>query len=366
MAESVIVLVSISSLLQAIGQAVQKQAVAAAVPVGQIPGVVTSTRSAWSALRDRRWLLGMALGIAGAVIGIEALAHGDVLVVVPLFALTIAFSLVIGAVWLRERLALSEWLGLAWLLAGAAALAASDGTRSSRAPGLEASAALWLATSVAVGLVLLLASRTSKKVGLEIGFALSAGAMLALGNVLLKVTLEQTRASHGFVSVTDASALWALAGNPVTALFLLAQGAGVALLQSAYAVGRLSFLAPFRSVTTIGLTAIFAATILREDLGTVRLLAIAAISVGMVWIVAKQASPERPVPLEPREVNHEEGGERRTGSDREHADGAAVEIVGCSRNRVVCEARRLQPDGEREGSHRPVRPPARRVGGLGR
>lgn len=293
MAESVLLLVSISSLLQAVGQAVQKQAVAAAVPEGRLPGVGTSARSAMSALRDKRWMLGMALGIAGAVVGIEAVASGDVVVVVPLFGLTIAFSLVIGAVWLNERLSAAEWLGLVWLLAGAAVLATSDGARSARAPGLEESAALWLATSCAAGMVLLLSSRSRRPVGLEVGFALSAGAMLALGNVLLKVALEQTRASHGAVSVADASSLWVMAGNPVTALFLLAQGAGVALLQAAYAAGRLSFLAPFRSVTTIGLTALFAGTLLREELGTVRLLAIAAISLGMAWIVAQQATPKR-------------------------------------------------------------------------
>lgn len=295
MADPVVVLVSLSSLLQAGGEAVQKQVVAA-LATGQRPGLDTSARSAWAALRDRRWLAGMALGVAGAVVGVEAVASGDLVVVAPLFALTIAFSLAIGVLWLNERLSLAEFAGIACLLAGAAVLASSEGTRARTVPGFAASAWLWLATTAGAGAVLLVARRARRRGGLEVAFALSAGVMLALGNVLLKVALEQTRAHHGFFSVTDASALRVLAGNPVTALFLLAQGAGVALLQNGYAVGRLSFLAPFRSVTTIALTTLFAATLLREELGPVRLAAIAAIGLGIVWIVASRREPEAAAP----------------------------------------------------------------------
>ncbi len=90
---------------------------------------VLSVRILRDLIRRPLWLIGVAVGVVGQVLGAIALGRGSLALIEPLLAANLLFALPLAAIWHRRRLRRREWLGAVTLIAGLAGFlfAASPG-----------------------------------------------------------------------------------------------------------------------------------------------------------------------------------------------------------------------------------------------
>jgi drug/metabolite transporter (DMT)-like permease len=159
--------------------------------------------------RSRRWLLGVAAGVAGFGLYAAALSYGTLLIVQPLIVLGLLLALVLSARWRGKALRKNEWCA-AIVLCGALALflieAAPSGGHDS------ASVAQWLrvgAPIFALGCCAALIGRYSEGARRAALFAFAAGAFYALTSALTKTFTNHIQ--HGVAYTAAHWEVYALA-----------------------------------------------------------------------------------------------------------------------------------------------------------
>jgi len=282
-----------SSVAMAAGQLVQKQRVTARSterplgPRGRGFGHLLVRLA-----RDPAWLLGHLCAVVGALLGLQAMASLDLLVLKSFARLETLFLVLGGAWFLGERLRPNEWLGVAAMLAGATLL----GVERTRASGLVASTAENLAFFAAcVGalvLVALLHRRWPARLRPEIALALAGGLLFGGGDVMMKGVTTLISSRPGGFSVFDGRALATLVRAPEFLLALPGYAAGMVCLQGAFAVGRASLIGPLLAIGGTLLPIGFGITVLREEVSVSRLGAVALLLAGAA--LATGRSPALP------------------------------------------------------------------------
>ncbi|MEU8585452.1 hypothetical protein AB0C59_00330 [Streptomyces sp. NPDC048664] len=173
------------------------------------------------ALRQWRYLAGLALDGLGFLLQIVALKSLPIYVVGAALAASLAVTAVVAARLLRVRLTGSEWGAVAVVCAGLAMLGLASGTEGDRAGSTQLKYAM-LGTAVAVLLLGLAAARLP---GRGRSLALGLGAGCGFGVVEVAVRL------------IDSLAPVPLLTNPATYALLLGGGAAFLLLTTALEKG---------------------------------------------------------------------------------------------------------------------------------
>jgi uncharacterized membrane protein len=286
-------LLILSAALQAAGNVLQKQRVAARVPNVAL-GQVTRRPGAFFGplFRDSQWVLGSLLGLAGAVAGLQALAAMDLSVLKALGRLETLFVILAGVVFLGERLHPGEVAGLLLLLTGAVLLALSSGEASGGAASREAYLVL---AGGAVGLIVLLAfGRFARTEPLrpELALAAAAGVLFGTGDALTKGATEVVKAgaAGGGFSVVESASMVGLVGTPEFALAIAAYAGGSILTQAAFSVGRVSVIGPVMAIGSLLIPIAFGLVVLQEDPTLDRLAAITTIALGTALLARSPGS----------------------------------------------------------------------------
>lgn len=184
-------------------------------------------------------MLGLAMTIAAYAVEIQALALGDVTVVKPLSRVQILFVVAIGVGALGERLARTEWIGVAMIVAGAVFLGIEPGD-----------ARVWVPrTAVIVAVVV------------------SVGAIVAASLWFSDRGLDRRRREHA-----PALAAGAFFGLAFT------------IQQMAFLRGRVSLVVPLVGVAGTAVVVLLGATLLREQVSGARAASIAVMLASTVLI----------------------------------------------------------------------------------
>ncbi|MFC3578374.1 DMT family transporter [Streptomyces yaanensis] len=198
------------------------------------------------ALRQWRYLAGLALDGLGFLLQIAALRSIPIYAVGAALASSLAVTAVVAARLLRVRLSRAEWGAVALVCAGLAMLGLASGTEGERPGSMELKYAM-LGTAVAVLLLGALGSRLPER-----GRALALGLGAGFGFGVVEVA----------VRLIDDLGPGPLLTNPATYALLLGGGAAFLLLTSALQRG---------SVTTAT-----AGMVIGETIGPA--------AVGVVWL----------------------------------------------------------------------------------
>lgn len=281
-------LLILSAALQAAGNVLQKQRVAARAPnvaLGQLarrPGAFFGPL-----LRDPGWLLGGLLGFAGALLGLQALARMDLSVLKALGRIETLFMILAGVVFLGERLRAGETAGVSILLLGSVLLARRAGDPSG---GTAPRAAyLALAAGVASGLALLACARRAREgpVRPELALAAGAGFLFGTGDILTKGATDVVEAGlAGGFRVAELASMRGLVRTPEFALAIAAYVGGAILAQAAFSVGRVSVIGPVMAIAGLLLPVGFGLVVLQEDATGARLAGLVAIALGSALLGA--------------------------------------------------------------------------------
>ncbi|HME04707.1 MAG TPA: DMT family transporter [Solirubrobacteraceae bacterium] len=151
-------------------------------------------------VQRRRWLLGMAAGVAGFAMQFIALRKGSLALVTPIFVTSLVMALLGSALAQHRRLSRGEWLANAEILAGVALFIAiaQPGPGHPRGPTIgwillavtsttavaalvalshgspqRRSLALGAATGIVFGATAAVTERTSHRLGISLGYGLS-------------------------------------------------------------------------------------------------------------------------------------------------------------------------------------------------
>jgi drug/metabolite transporter (DMT)-like permease len=171
-------------------------------------------------LRERRWLAGIAIMVAGQILSAWTIGHLSLSLAEPLLATELIFALIVAVPLSGERLQKSEVLGAVLLSAGVAALSVS---RSINTQGLRfGSAAYWPAAAAigAVALCLIRAGwrREAQQRALLTGAA--SGLIFGISDALTRQTVEII-SRHSLVAVLTSWPTYCLVATSLVALWLM-------------------------------------------------------------------------------------------------------------------------------------------------
>lgn len=279
------VLTVFAALLFALGNALQKQAVARRLQPIPVAALIKRSRQAMAALASSPiWLLGLAITIAAFAVEIQALALGDVTVVKPLSRLQILFVLAIGVGVLHERLAPAEWLGVAVIIAAAVFLAFEPSDAHVGASSTIVVTAVAFTVGAIVAASFWFTDRAAGRRSREHSPALAAGAFFGLGDILMKAATDVVRVRTGGFSLADADTLDSLAAAPEFVLSVTATILAFALQQIAFSRGRVSLVVPLVGVASTVVVLALGATVLQEHVSVARLMSIATMVAGTALV----------------------------------------------------------------------------------
>jgi drug/metabolite transporter (DMT)-like permease len=277
-----------STLAMAAGQLVQKQRVTARSverplgPRGRGFGLLLARLA-----RDPVWLLGHLCAMAGALLGLQAMASLDLLVLKSFGRLETLFVVLGGAWFLGERLRPNEWLGVAAMLAGATLLGIGRSSRSGVVASTPENIAFFAACVGALGLVALSHRRWPARVRSEVALALAGGLFFGGGDVMMKGVTTLINSRPGGFSVLNGAALAALIRAPEFLLAVPGYAAGMVCVQGAFAVGRASLIGPLLAIGGTLLPIGFGIAVLREDVSASRLGAVVLLLAGAALVMAR-------------------------------------------------------------------------------
>lgn len=283
-----VALVVTSAALQAAGSTLQKHRVTARVPQTPLGQLLRRPHAFFvPLLGDRRWLLGGAIGLAGGIVGLQAVPLVDLSVLKALGRLETLLVVVAGVVLLGERLRAIEIGGLALLLLGALVLALHGGAATGAAATRETHLALVAAVLAVVAYLALRRPRAGARSS-ELALAAAAGLLFGTGDILVKGATEavEAAAQSGF-RVADAGSLAQLAGTPEFLIAVPSYVLGGILMQAAFSVGRVAVIGAVMAIGSVALPIAFGLLVLGEQATGLRLAGIAAVALGTVLIARR-------------------------------------------------------------------------------
>lgn len=229
------------------------------------------------------WWLGIVAATGGWFLFVRAVELGEISIVQPLMSVGDLLLVAVAVVFFKERLSMSEWLGLALTLAGAIILGTQ--AREIAPTGIAwTGMAFFLGVIAVIGIVAAVFAGRMKT--LELPLACGVGAGFGTGALF-------TELMTAYPSLGGASAgLWPSMLNPVLPFVLLANIAGLALLQMALQRGRAAVVVPVQLALTNGLVAVGGWGVFGEPLMPVRLLGMGAVLAGAMLLGRVKTSAE--------------------------------------------------------------------------
>jgi drug/metabolite transporter (DMT)-like permease len=281
-----------SSAFYAGATALQKHGIASRLPGFALADVFSRFGELLAAmLKNRVWLLGLAVIPFGFGLEIQAVSMGDISVVRPLSRLEAAFSVVIGVTLLGERLSAREGIGIAAMIAGALVLALEPVPERALVPG-DASTVLALgAAGVLVTALLVAQGRWPDRVAPEYGLAVCAGLMFALSDIMMKIGTSAVKEKVGSFQIVSAQTVVLLLQSHQFLIFVAIAIAAFLVLQIAYSHGRVSVVVPIAGITGTLLTLILAFVLLREPLSPGRVLGVLVMLFGLSLALRRPSAP---------------------------------------------------------------------------
>ena len=237
---------------------------------------------AWEVVRslvaDWRWLSGFVATTFGWVLFVQATALGDISLVQPLMSAGDLLLVIMAVVFLKERLGALEWSGVLLTVLGAVALAWEAEDSHVMAFGGARLLILLMALLVAGG-AMLLANRRSPRP--EILLALVVGMCFGAGSILTKAL------TVGYSGPGKSVMTWSILIDPFLLAVVVANVAGLVLLQAAFQRGRAAVIVPLQLAMANAITVVAGVAIFAENITILRAMGIALIIGGTVLLHIK-------------------------------------------------------------------------------
>ncbi len=234
-------------------------------------------------LTDWRWVLGFVATSVGWVLFVQATALGDISLVQPLMSAGDLMLVLMAVVFLKEHLVRIEWAGVLLTVLGAVALALEpEGAPVTGLDGMRL--AVLLGITVIIAVALLLATRRARRP--EMMLAVVVGLCFGAGSVLTKaLTVVSTAPGQSVMTLS-------LLLNPLLIAVVLANVAGLVLLQAAFQRGRAAVIVPLQLALANAVTVLAGVVVFAEHITLLRGSGILLIVVGTTLLQLKPSSDQ--------------------------------------------------------------------------
>ncbi len=194
------------------------------------------------------WLLGGILAVSGAILRWQAFSEGDVSLLKPLTNINIVVVVVVGVVFLGERIRRIEWIGIAGLLVGVFILSFAGQERFIDSYNILAYLLSMIMCFSMVTIFALIGSQLQRSTReKELLFALSAGLLYGIATIFLKAMTIEVIQLLGYFNVLDPLSLVILITRGSFWLYVLSSIIAYFLLQCAYSHRRASVAFPINN-----------------------------------------------------------------------------------------------------------------------
>lgn len=191
------------------------------------------------------WLLGGILSVSGAVLRWQAFSMGDVSLLKPLTNINILIVVIVGVIFLHEKIGRAEWIGISGLLTGVILLSIFTQERIIDTYNLP-----WYILSTIICIILVSAfvfigsqlDRSSREK--ELLFAISSGILYGIATIFLKAMTIEVIQILGYFNVLDPLALLILITRISFWMYVISSVIAYFLLQCAYSHRRVSVAFP--------------------------------------------------------------------------------------------------------------------------
>ncbi|HEY9595431.1 MAG TPA: EamA family transporter, partial [Spirochaetia bacterium] len=194
-----LVLVTLCAVLWDVGIVLQKLAVADMPALGVGRGIGRSLRAV---LRSGRWMGGLAASAAGWGFFAFALSFTPVSIARAIQGSGFVVLAVFSVLFLRHRLKAGEWIGVALVTLGIAALGVAEGAGTAAAAPLSVLRLLPVAAAALAvcALAWLLPRMTGGKIRSVTAFSVMAGVLLGVGDVATRALILVLERDGGLVA----------------------------------------------------------------------------------------------------------------------------------------------------------------------
>jgi drug/metabolite transporter (DMT)-like permease len=246
-------------------------------------------------LRQRRWLLGIAIMAVGQILAAWTIGHLTLTVAEPLLAMQLIFALTLAVPLTGERLQKSELLGAVMLAGGVAALSIS---RSINTQGLRFGSAAYWPAAAAIGAVALLLVRAGwRRTGQQRATltGIASGLILGIADALTRQTVEII-SGHSLLVVFSSWPAYCLLATSLVGLWLMESSFNAAPLHAS-----LPGITAAEPITGILLGVVIFGDVVRISPGLIALQAvgIVALVTGVILVarapVLSSLRPKRPI-----------------------------------------------------------------------
>ncbi len=191
------------------------------------------------------WLLGGILSVSGAVLRWQAFSMGDVSLLKPLTNINILIVVIVGVVFLHEKIGRTEWIGISGLLAGVILLSIFTQERIIDTYNIPLYLLSTIICIILVSAFVFIGSkldRSSREK--ELLFAISSGILYGIATIFLKAMTIEVIQILGYFNIFDPLALVTLITRISFWMYVISSVIAYFLLQCAYSHRRVSVAFP--------------------------------------------------------------------------------------------------------------------------
>lgn len=235
-------------------------------------GVASAASIAKALLTDVRWLAGLGATIAGWALFVQATSIGEISVVQPLMSAGDVLLILFAVLLLKERMSALEWGGVSLTVVGAVGLSLDAAETTGSRFSMAMLAAMVLVATLLFSALVVAGARWRRA---ELMWPLAIGIAFGAGAVLTEALTARFMADG-----REGIWAWHLALQPLLVPVILANAAGLVLLQAAFQRGRASVIVPVQLAAANATTVVAAVWLFNESVGAARLLAILVIVLG--------------------------------------------------------------------------------------
>jgi multidrug transporter EmrE-like cation transporter len=252
-------------------------------------------RFAWFLVRNRIWFFGVFVSLAtnAAVLQIQSVL--DLSVIHSILTSTYIFTLLLGYVFLDEKLSKAQWLGTVTVMIGTTAIVFVEQTISG---GQTDTDNLLLLSMLSISIIasLLLFAKACESINYEIAYAIAAG--IAFGNcqVYVKASTNMIEDHTGSFSILSLHSISEFLNIWPSLALVLFSVTGFLCMQFSFSHGKVSICVALLAVISRTISTSSGYYIYGEDFSGLKILGIAIILTGVFIITFASIKKEKIMP----------------------------------------------------------------------
>lgn len=248
---------------------------------------------AWFLIRNKIWFLGVLVSLATNAVVLQIQSVLDLSVVHSILTSTYVFTLLLGTVFLNERLTQTQWFGTLTVMIGTGGILFIGEPISGGAT--QISHLLWLSgISLSIIFLLLVLANRCERINYEIAYAISTGIAFGICQVYVKASTNMIEDHTGSFSILSLRSLSEFLNIWPSLALIVFSVTGFLCMHLSFSHGKVSICVALFAVISRTISTSSGYYIYGEHFPALKILSIAIILTGLLIITLASIKKEKP------------------------------------------------------------------------